>query len=285
MSRIQNILEKAERDGGVRRVRDLTRRRPARTLALGPPSRAAAGHHRLNTADRHRRRCAAAAPALDAVADRRRRASTRRLDRRARARRRRRRAVPRAADAESCTPITVSPVNVVLITSPGRGEGKSSRLRNLGADDGAGMAAAHLHRRRRPAPSADAPLFGMPDGPGAVPTCSPGDATLDEALVTLEDHQLTILPAGQLPAHPAELLGTTAMRRTLDTLRSQFDRVVIDAPAAAPLADVSILTPLVDRVLLVVRAGLTTKPAIHDAVAAIDGVEAARLRAERRPAA
>ena len=60
------------------------------------------------------------------------------------------------------------------------------------------------------------------------------------------------------------------MRRTLDALRSRFDRVVIDAPAAAPLADVGVLMPLVDSVLLVVRAGITSKPAIHDAVAAID---------------
>ena len=52
-------------------------------------------------------------------------------------------------------------------------------------------------------------------------------------------------------------------------LRSQFDRVIIDAPSAAPLADVGILTPLVDSVLLVVHAGTTTKPAIQEAVTAI----------------
>jgi receptor protein-tyrosine kinase len=61
------------------------------------------------------------------------------------------------------------------------------------------------------------------------------------------------------------------MRRVLESLRTQFDRVVVDAPAAAPLADVGILVPLVDSVMLVVRAGTTTKPAIHDAIASIDG--------------
>src|SRR5207249_8065301 len=93
--------------------------------------------------------------------------------------------------------------------------------------------------------------------------------TLTDALVALEDHSLTVLPAGQLPAHPAELLGSTAMRRTLQTLRSRFDRVIIDAPSAAPLADVGILTPLVDSVVLVVHAGTTTKPAIQEAVTMI----------------
>jgi Mrp family chromosome partitioning ATPase len=53
-------------------------------------------------------------------------------------------------------------------------------------------------------------------------------------------------------------------------MRSRFDCVLVDAPAAAPLADVGVLTPLVDRVLLVVRAGVTERPAIHDAIAAVD---------------
>ena len=97
-----------------------------------------------------------------------------------------------------------------------------------------------------------------------------GDATLEEALITLEDQQITILPAGRTPARPAELLGTTAMRRTIETLRSQFDRLIVDTPATTPLADVGILTPLVDCVILVVRAGVTSKPTIHDAIAAID---------------
>src|SRR5207245_8152725 len=96
-----------------------------------------------------------------------------------------------------------------------------------------------------------------------------GRAALEEALVTVDDYHITVLPAGAAGAHPAELLGTVTMRRLLDTLRSQFDRIVIDAPSTAPLADVGILTPLVDSVVLVVQAGTTTKPAIQEAVGAI----------------
>ena len=49
----------------------------------------------------------------------------------------------------------------------------------------------------------------------------------DDALITLEEQQITILPAGITPGRPAELLGTTAMRRTIEALRSRFDRVVV----------------------------------------------------------
>ncbi|PYQ78384.1 MAG: hypothetical protein DMG03_28510, partial [Acidobacteria bacterium] len=55
--------------------------------------------------------------------------------------------------------------------------------------------------------------------------------------------------------------------------RSRFDRIVIDSPAATPLADVGILAPLVDSIVLIVRAGYTSKPAIHDAIAAIDAAK------------
>jgi len=163
----------------------------------------------------------------------------------------------------------MSPVNVVMITSPGRGEGKTLTAGNLG------LAMAQEWQRRICIVDADLRhpqmhrIFGLPDGPGLCDVLT-GRATLEEALVTLEEHQVTILPAGNVPAHPAELLGTSAMRKTMDMLRAQFDRVVLDAAPAAPLADVSILAPLVDRVLIVVRSGVTTKPSIHDAVSSIE---------------
>ncbi len=159
-------------------------------------------------------------------------------------------------------------VDVIVITSPGRGEGKSLTAANLaltmGQDFQSRICLVDADMRH----SSQHRLFGLPEMPGLADVLS-GHALLNDSLVALEDLALTVLPAGQLPAHPAELLGSTAMRRTLQTLRSQFDRVIIDAPSAAPLADVGILTPLVDSVVLVVQAGTTTKPAIQEAVGAI----------------
>ncbi|PYR14236.1 MAG: capsular biosynthesis protein [Acidobacteria bacterium] len=160
-------------------------------------------------------------------------------------------------------------VNVVLVTSPGRGDGKSLTAANLG------LAMAQEYQQRICVVDADLRaslqqrLFGLAEGVGLSDVLT-GRAALEEALVTVEEHHITVLPAGSPSAHPAELLGTTAMRRVIESLRSRFDRVIIDSPAATPLADVSILAPLVDSVILVVRAGMTSKPAIHDAIGAID---------------
>ena len=269
MSRIQSILEKAEREGSVRH---LAGQKPAAAIAsydeaaadlAAPPARIAPiGPHPLEAETLE---SAATAVPARAIANA-------RLDRR----------LLSTANSESATAEQYralrtrvlqsdngTGMNVILLTSPGRGEGKTLTAANLAltmAQDyqrriclvDADMRHPQLHR-----------LFGLPDGPGLSDVLT-GRVTLEDALISLDEQQITILPAGRGHSRPAELLGTTTMRLTIETLRSQFDRVVVDSPATAPLADVGILTPLVDSVLLVVRAGVTVKPAIHDAVSAID---------------
>ena len=60
------------------------------------------------------------------------------------------------------------------------------------------------------------------------------------------------------------------MRRMLDGLRTRFDRIILDMPPVAPLADLHILAPMVDGLLMIVRAGVTPKPAIERALAGLD---------------
>jgi capsular exopolysaccharide synthesis family protein len=261
MSRIQHILEKAERDGGVLRMRSMAEPAPDAELAFEPPRTLAS-----EIADEDIAAEAAAPPLaagrtvrgaqLDPIL-------VAAMDPGAPAAEQYRALRTRVAHADHA-----APVNVILVTSPGRGEGKSLTAANLG------LTMAQDFQRRICIVDADLrhsrlrTLFGLPEGPGLADVLV-GRATLADALINLEEQQITFLPAGQLPAHPAELLGSTAMRRTIQTLRSQFDRVIIDAPSAAPLADIGILTPLVDSVLLVVRAGVTTKPAIQEAASTI----------------
>lgn len=273
MSRIQNILDKAEREGAVRRLRTETAVAGVAEATPAPSTTRVSAVPSM--ADVRPPAHAASATGVAAALTPSRIVANARLD-------------PRLVTATSTDAVATEqyralrtrilhadpamPTHVVLVTSPGRGEGRSLTAGNLG------LAMAQEWQRRICIVDADLRhpqmhrIFGLPDGPGLCDVLT-GQATLEDALLTLEEHQVTILPAGNVPAHPAELLGTTAMRRTVDRLRTQFDRVVIDATSATPLADVSILAPLVDRVLVVVRAGVTTKPAIHDALAAIDSAK------------
>ena len=160
-------------------------------------------------------------------------------------------------------------LRTIAITSPNKGDGKSLTAANLALT----MAQEFQHRvllidcdLRRPSVHR---LFGLTEGPGLGDVLM-GAAELDHALVALPEYHLTVLPAGLPPSRPAELLGSAAMRRLLDTLRSRFDRILIDVPPVAPLADLHILAPMVDGLLMIVRAGITPKPAIERALAGLD---------------
>jgi capsular exopolysaccharide synthesis family protein len=160
-------------------------------------------------------------------------------------------------------------VRTIAITSAGKGDGKSVSAANLA------LTIAQEFQRRVVLVDADLrhprvhQLLGLSDGVGLADVLA-GSADLETALVSLPEHNLTILPAGLPPLHPAELLSSAPMRRVMDTLRQRYDRVVIDLPPAAPIADVQILTPLVDGFLFIVRAGLTAKPAIERALNTFD---------------
>jgi capsular exopolysaccharide synthesis family protein len=160
-------------------------------------------------------------------------------------------------------------LRTILVTSPQKGEGKSVTAANLSL-----TMAQELHRRvvlvdadlRKPSLQH---LFGLPPGPGLSEYLT-GAVDLKDAMKFLPEHNLTLIPAGAAPINPAELLGSTAMRRMLDHLRARFDRVILDTPPVLPLADVAILAPLVDGSMMVVRAGYTPKPAIENSLRAFD---------------
>jgi capsular exopolysaccharide synthesis family protein len=256
MSRIQEILKKAEREGGVHRTRTLvaptaganaldepTPVTIAPLLAPAPPPVAAVGRETAGTIDP--RLVAAGAP-QSLAAEQYRLLRTR---------------ITRAENGRA--------MRSIIITSPNKGDGKSLTAANLAL-----TMAQELQQRvllldadlRRPSIHT---LFGISDAPGLTDVLM-GGATVDDTLVAVPEHRLTLLPAGIIPTHPAELLGSTGMRRVLDTLRSRFDRIVIDMPPVAPLADVAIASAMADGVLMIVRAGVTPKPAIERALAGIE---------------
>lgn len=73
---------------------------------------------------------------------------------------------------------------------------------------------------------------------------------------------LTIIPAGSMRPDPAIALSSMTMRKLLLDLRQQYDFVVIDSAPALPYADVRIISPLADGIVLVARSGITTREAM-----------------------
>jgi protein-tyrosine kinase len=158
-------------------------------------------------------------------------------------------------------------VRIIQVTSPAKGDGKTVTTLNLA------LTMAQEFQRRVLVIDADLrhprihELLGLDAGPGLVDVLT-GTASLADVLVELPTHHLTVLRAGRPYDRPAEMLGSAPMRRLLDSLRAQFDRIVVDS-APAVVADPVSIAPIVDGLLLVVRAGVTTKPAIARALGSL----------------
>jgi capsular exopolysaccharide synthesis family protein len=101
-----------------------------------------------------------------------------------------------------------------------------------------------------------------------------GEVSLDEALYETRRENLAVLPAGTLPTNPAELLATQRMRETIDQLRGRYDHVILDTPAALPVADAEIVCNLVDGIIFVVRASSTPR---EQALRAIENFDRERI--------
>jgi protein-tyrosine kinase len=267
MSRIQDILSKAERDGTVRRTRGLSDDSAMTAVAAAPRHTAPA--YEAPHPGPPAWTPAATAPSFEPETAA---APTATLDARLVAA-----LAPHSLAAEQYRSLRTRikraengrAVRAIVVTSPDKGDVKSLTAANLALT----MAQEFQQRvllldadLRRPSVHR---LFGVPDGPGLSDVLI-GAAELDHALVALPDHHLTLLPAGTPPSHPAELLGSATMRRVLDVLRTRFDRILIDMPPVAPLADLHIVAPMADGVLMIVRAGVTPKPAIERALSGLD---------------
>lgn len=157
---------------------------------------------------------------------------------------------------------------LLLVTSPGAGDGKTTT--------GANLALTMAQEFREQVVLVDADLrrssvaaqFGIAAEPGLSDVLR-GAATLEEALVEIDGHGLFVLPAGSPTAGSTELLTSLMMQRLVGTLRGRFSRIVVDTPPIA-LADSHVLARLADGVLVVVRAGVTTRPAVERALAGVD---------------
>ena len=63
-----------------------------------------------------------------------------------------------------------------------------------------------------------------------------------------------------MPPNPAELLGSEEMRKLLNILSEQYAHIIIDSPPAISFTDASILSTMVDGVILVVHGGEAREP-------------------------
>lgn len=76
---------------------------------------------------------------------------------------------------------------------------------------------------------------------------------------------LKLLTSGPVPPNPAELLGSDEMRKLLALLSERFAHIIIDSPPAINFTDASILSTMVDGVVLIVHGGKSSRAVVRRA--------------------
>ena len=160
---------------------------------------------------------------------------------------------------------------IILITSYGPGEGKSSTCANLAvvlAQTGKNVLAVdcdlrkpRLHR-----------YFGLRNIWGI------GDILM--GVCSLEDvweepiEKLKVVSAGSIPPNPTECLDSSRLAEFLAKVREEFDYVLLDSSPVGLVSDPAILATQSDGVLLVLDAQSTRKAYVRQSVRSLEAVGA-----------
>ncbi len=175
------------------------------------------------------------------------------------------------------TPLLLGTFNghakTVLITSPACGEGKTTVVSNLAlalAQAGQKVlivdADCHTPKQHR--------IFKKDRRQKGLSSVVADQVSLEDAIEPSGTDGLDILTCGPDVSRPSEMLNHDRFRRLIATLAGKYDRVLIDSPPVLALTDAQILASQSDGVVLVLRAGTSTRRDSIHAYAELAGVGA-----------
>jgi capsular exopolysaccharide synthesis family protein len=165
-----------------------------------------------------------------------------------------------------------TPSKVIVLTSPGPGEGKTTICANLGvvlaqAGQSVLLIDCNLHR------PAVHRAFGLQNLQGLEDVLA-GERRAPE-IWRKPVTGLKVITAGSVPPYPAELLSSKRFKTLLSQGSGEFDYVLIDSPSLAmTVPDPLILAKQGDGVLLVLDARSTRKGAVREAMNNLKSVQA-----------
>ncbi len=155
-------------------------------------------------------------------------------------------------------------VRVVMVTSAGGGEGKSSLAAHLAASLARGWRNTLLLEADLRNPSTEA-LFDLPpDAPGLSEVLR-GEVTTDDAIRPTSLPRLALLSAGRADPHTLQALAQEEVGNIIGRLKADYDFVVIDVPPALPVPDAMMIGQHADAAILAVLRNVSRLPAVYAA--------------------
>jgi polysaccharide biosynthesis transport protein len=170
-----------------------------------------------------------------------------------------------------------SPQKTVLVTSSIAAEGKTTVAANLA------FALSHVKKTllidadmRRPQLGK---VLGAPEGHFGLSSLVAGEVAPESSFFTVEGSELRVLPSGQVPANPLELLSSHRFADALERLKKLFEVIVIDSAPVQLVSDALVLATLSTGVLYVVKADDTPYPVARQGIKRLRRVDASILGA------
>lgn len=160
----------------------------------------------------------------------------------------------------------------LLLTSPGPAEGKSTITANLGmvmAQAGARVILVDCDLRW----PEQHRFFGLPNDNGLAEVLM-GAMNIRQVLKDTSLPNLKIVTSGSLASNPSELLASEKTREVFAELDEMADVILIDSPPVLMVADVAILSSIVDGCVLVIKSAKTRIDAVKQAKERLDKANA-----------
>ncbi len=166
------------------------------------------------------------------------------------------------------------PMDALMITSAGPGEGKSVTLANLAAvmaQSGLRVIAVDSDLRRPVLHK----IFGVSNTEGLSGAILNPDTEPADYLQETGIENLWLLPSGPLPPNPAELLGSDRMSAVLAALKAESDLLLFDSPPTLVVTDAAVLAAHIEGgLMLVVDAGRSRRGMVKRAAEELRRVHA-----------
>jgi len=162
--------------------------------------------------------------------------------------------------------------HIVAVTAALQAEGKTTvtlALGRLAAMNGERVIVLDCDIRR----SSPSRISDADTGPGLV-DCLQDRAPLADIIRRDRDTGMDYIPAGTGEANALGLLRSAMMARLLQTLRQDYDLVLLDTPPAQAVTDARIITGLADATLLCVRWRHTAREVVQNALELLEEAHA-----------
>ena len=155
------------------------------------------------------------------------------------------------------------PPRCIIVTSAISGEGKTTTACNLAisiSQTGRKVLLVNADLRRPKLHQ----LFALKHEKGLAGFLT-GSATIDEVRQREVLENLDIVASGETPHSPSELLGSNKMKEFIQSMKKEYDIVLIDAPPLLVVTDAAVLLREAEGVLIVASAGTTRVNALMSA--------------------